>query len=44
MDELKAVDESPDISFIDNYTLSQLSADMIGWFREKKKEEKQDGK
>ena len=39
MDELKAVDESPDISFIDNYTLSQLSADMIGWFREKKKEE-----
>lgn len=39
MDELKAIDEYPDVSFIENYTLSQLNADMIRWFKEKKKEE-----
>ena len=37
MDELKAIDEYPDVSFIENYTLSQLNADMIRWFKEKKK-------
>lgn len=38
MDELKPLDEYPDISFIDHYTLTQLNADMLAWFREKKKE------
>lgn len=38
LDELKAIEEYPDISFIDFYTLSQLNSDMMQWFREKKKE------
>ena len=39
MDEMKAIDEYPDISFIENYTLSQLNEDMLNWYKEKKKEE-----
>ncbi len=39
MDELKAIEEYPDISFIENYTLSQLNEDMLRWFVEKKREE-----
>lgn len=39
MDELKAIEEYPDISFIENYTLSRLNKDMLQWFIEKKREE-----
>lgn len=38
MDELKAIEEYPEVSFIDFYTLSQLNSEMLQWFREKKKE------
>lgn len=37
-DNLKSIKEYPEISFIDNYTISQLEDDMLGWFKEKKKE------
>ncbi|MEY8396191.1 baseplate J/gp47 family protein [Lachnospiraceae bacterium 45-P1] len=37
-EELKALREYPDVNFIDNYTCEQLAADMVSWFREKKKE------
>ncbi len=37
-DDLKPVREYPDISFIDNYTVSRLEEDMLAWFREKRKE------
>lgn len=39
MDDLKAIENYPDVSFIENYTLSQLNEDMLLWYREKKKEE-----
>lgn len=39
MDELKAIENYPEVSFIENYTLSQLNEDMLKWYREKKKEE-----
>lgn len=38
MGNLNVIDEYPDISFIDSYTLSRLENDMISWFKEKKKE------
>lgn len=37
-DELKPVREYPDISFIDSYTVERLENDMVGWFKEKRKE------
>lgn len=35
---IKALDDFPEISFIDNYTLSRLETDMLGWFLEKREE------
>lgn len=37
-DLLKVIQDYPDISFIDNYTVDRLEEEMIGWFKEKKKE------
>lgn len=37
-DELRAISDYPDISFIDNYTISKLEEDMISWYKEKRKE------
>lgn len=37
-DNLKSIKEYPEISFIDNYTISRLQDDLLGWFKEKKKE------
>ncbi|MCI8887927.1 MAG: baseplate J/gp47 family protein [Hungatella sp.] len=37
-DELQAIKDYPDISFIEHYTLDRLEEDMITWFKEKKKE------
>lgn len=37
-DELKSLEDYPDISFIDNYTLEALQTDMFGWFQDKMKE------
>lgn len=37
-DDLKSIKDYPDISFIENYTVEKLEADMIAWFREKRKE------
>lgn len=38
IDDLKSIKDYPDISFIENYTVEKLEADMVGWFREKRKE------
>lgn len=35
---LKSIQEYPEISFMDNYTLEQLADDMLKWFKEKRKE------
>ena len=35
---IKPLDDYPEISFIDNYTLSQLETDMLAWFLKKRKE------
>ncbi|MDO5391040.1 MAG: baseplate J/gp47 family protein [Eubacteriales bacterium] len=35
---IRALNEYPDISFIDNMTLERLESQMISWFREKRKE------
>ena len=35
---IKPLEDYPDISFIDNYTLEQLNTDMLSWFLEKRKE------
>lgn len=35
---IKALEDYPDISFIDNYTLARLESDMLGWFLKKRKE------
>lgn len=35
---IKALDDFPDISFIDNYTLSRLESEMLQWFLEKRAE------
>ena len=35
---IKPLEDYPDISFIDNYTLEQLNTDMLAWFLEKRKE------
>lgn len=37
-DELKAIYDYPDISFIDGYTLEKLNEDMLNWFQDKKQE------
>ena len=37
-EKLKALKEYPDVDFIDGYTCEKLTMDMIGWFREKKRE------
>ena len=34
-DELKAIEDYPDVSFIDGYTLDQLNKDMLSWYQEK---------
>ena len=34
-DELKAIEDYPDVSFIDGYTLDQLNEDMLSWYQEK---------
>lgn len=36
--DLKKIDEYPDISFIEDYTIKQLEDEMIAWFKAKKKE------
>jgi phage-related baseplate assembly protein len=38
-DDLKPIEDYPEISFIDNYTIKQLEEDMVNWFKEKKKEQ-----
>lgn len=38
MDDLKSIEEYPDISFIDHYTVKRLEEEMIGWFTGKRKE------
>lgn len=38
MTNLKAIDDYPDISFINNYTLANLVDDMVAWYKEKRKE------
>ena len=35
---IKALEDYPDISFIDDYTLEQLNTDMLAWFLEKRKD------
>lgn len=35
---IKSINEYPDVSFIDNYTVEKLESDMILWFGEKRKE------
>lgn len=35
---IKPLEDYPDISFIDNYTLEQLNTDMLSWFLGKRKE------
>lgn len=35
---IKPLEDYPDISFIDNYTLERLNTDMLGWFLDKRKE------
>lgn len=37
-DNLRSIEEYPDISFIENYSIEQLEEDMITWFRNKRKE------
>lgn len=37
-DVLKSLDEYPELNFIDNYTLSQLEAEMLQWYQDKYKE------
>lgn len=37
-EEMKAVMDYPDVSFIEDYTVSRLEDDMVGWFKEKRKE------
>lgn len=36
--DLKAIEDYPDISFINDYTMKKLEEDMISWYREKRKE------
>lgn len=38
LSSLKSIQEYPEISFMKNYTLKQLSDDMLQWFKEKRKE------
>lgn len=38
MGNIGAVDDYPDISFINNYSITKLENDMISWFKEKIKE------
>ena len=38
MNSLKVIQDYPDISFIENYTMEKLEADMLAWFYEKRKE------
>ena len=38
MSDLQAIEDYPDISFIDNYTMENLVNDMISWFKEKRQE------
>lgn len=38
MNDLKPIKEYPDISFIENYSMEKLEADMLAWFYEKRKE------
>ncbi|MEG2349879.1 MAG: baseplate J/gp47 family protein, partial [Hungatella sp.] len=38
MNNLKPIEDYPDISFIGNYTIEQLESDMVAWFKEKHKE------
>lgn len=35
---LRPIDEYPDINFIENYTMDQLAEDMVQWFKDKRKE------
>jgi len=37
-EKLRPIEEYPDISFIDGYTVEQLENDMLQWFKEKRKE------
>jgi len=37
-ESIKAIEEYPDISFIENYSMNQLAEDMIQWFKDKRKE------
>lgn len=37
-DSLKALEDYPDISFIDNITIDDLQAKMLAWYKEKYKE------
>ncbi|MGL5435987.1 MAG: baseplate J/gp47 family protein [Lachnospiraceae bacterium] len=37
-ENIKVIGEYPDISFIENYTMEQLAADMVQYFKEKRKE------
>lgn len=37
-DNLNAIEDYPDISFINGYTVKKLEEDMISWFRKRKKE------
>ena len=36
--DLKPIEDYPEIDFIEKYTIEQLESDMIGWFKEKRKE------
>ena len=38
-DNLKQIEEYPDISFIGDYTIDRLASDMEGWYKEKYEEE-----
>lgn len=37
-DKLRPIEEYPDISFIDGYTMERLENDMIQWFKNKRRE------
>lgn len=38
MSSVATIESYPDVSFIEDYTMAQLAADMVSWYREKKKE------
>lgn len=36
-EEMKAVMDYPDVSFIEDYTAARLEDDMVNWYKEKER-------